>query len=568
MKRKGLGILVAILTMVFVLTSCGGGTSTKAPEKVDQMTAELVKGTNPEKLPDVAKNRKDTLIVGGETPDGKFNPIYSGDVYTSWATGLVFEGLLTNDRQGNPVPLVAEKWEVSEDQKTYTFHIRKGIKFSNGEELTADDVAFTYTAMADPNYDGPRADAVQNLVGYEEYNKGDAASVSGIKVVDKYTISFTEKEVKAPALLGDFIFQIMPKSIYGFEKGGIQKLKDLFEKPVGAGPYLFKSWKAGQEVVFEANPNYWQGAPKIKNIIMKKTTAQTNIQELSSGGIDIDTAAAKPENIDMIKAAGFLDIQLFPDNGYGYMGWNTRLDMFSDKKVRQALMYGLNRQGFVDAYYKGYATVCNVPISPVSWGYTEDVNQYQYDPEKANKLLDEAGWVKKDDGFRYKNDKKFVIHWMTYTGSKYVETLIPIVKENWKALGIEVIPELMEFSTLTSKVFDNQEFEMFNMAWSLSIDPDPSGIFGKAQDVKGGFNSVGWSTEESERIMAEALKTTDQAKRKELYNQWMKLANEELPYLFLSQNKQMYVLSSRVKNIDFGPYRDWTYDIHKAELAQ
>ena len=96
-----------------------------------------------------------------------------------------------------------------------------------------------------------------------------------------------------------------------------------------------------------------------------------------------------------------------------------------------------------------------------------DINKYEYNPEKANQLLDEAGWVKKADGFRYKDGKKFEIHWMTYQGSKYVEMLIPIVKENWKAIGIDVIPELMEFNTLCTKTFDEQKFEMFNMAWSF-----------------------------------------------------------------------------------------------------
>lgn len=573
MKRKALLVISAVMTATMIFTSCGQkqkvidnpGKSDTA--KVDKKVQETKKAPNPEKLPQTSKDRKDTLIVGITAPSGKFNPIYSDSVYDSYVTSLVFDGLMTNDKEGNPIGLLAEKWDISQDNKTYTFHLKKGVKFSDGTELKASDVAFTYTALCDPKYDGPRVDAVEKLEGFKEYNKGDAKEVSGIKVIDDYTISFTLTDVKAPAIIGDFGYGIMSKNYYGFEKGSIQKLKDLFLKPIGTGAYKFKAYEAGQTVEFVKNDSYFRGTPKIANIIMKVTNSQTNIQELKSGGTDMDVIAAKPENINMLNEAGFLDLQFYPDNGYSYIGLNLRNDMFKDKKVRQALTYGLNRKGFVDSYYKGYADVCNAPMSPVSWAYTEDIEKYDYNADKANKLLDEAGWVKKDDGWRYKDGKKFTIHWLTYTGSKYVDNLVPIVKENWKAIGVEVIPELMEFATLSEKVYDKQEFEMYNMAWSLSIDPDPSGIFAISQDTLGGFNSVGWRNDEAEKLVQEGLKTTDLEKRKEIYKKWTKMANDDLPYIFISQNKDMWAVSSKVKGIEISPYRDWTYDVWKAEIA-
>lgn len=590
MKKKAPAFLVLLMVVVLILTSCSSstsGTGQNQPQqqaqqppaqgsgpvdvsKSESSVVKVIEASNPANIPAAAKNRPDTLIVGTTAPSGKFNPIYADSVYDSYVTELVFDGLLMNDEKGNPIPNVAESWDISEDGKTYTFHLKKGIKFTNGQELTAKDVEFTYTAIADPNYDGPRMDSVMDLVGYDEYHndkEGKVPKLEGIKVIDDYTISFTLKDVKASALTSDFGYGIMCKDYYNFEKGNIQKLKDLFLKPMGSGAYVFKDYKAGQEIDFEANPNYWKGAPKIKNLIMKVTNADTVIQELTTGGVDVDIVAARPENIKMLQDAGFINIIHYPSNSYGYIGWNLRLDKFKDKRVRQALMYGLNRQGFIDAYYKGYGQVCNAPVSLVSWAYTDDINKYPYDPDKANQLLDEAGWVKGSDGFRYKDGEKFVIHWMTYTGSKYVDTLIPIVKDNWGKLGIEVVPELMEFSTLSTKVYDEQNFEMYNMAWSLSIDPDPSGIFSISQDVKGGFNSVGWRNDESEKLIEQGLRETDQQKRKEIYQQWIKLANEELPYLFLSYSDDAYGISSRVKGLKISPYEDWTYYIYQAELV-
>ena len=567
MKRKLVAVMSIFVTASMLLSSYGVKKAAGETVKAEKKANEVIEAEHPEIIPAAARHRKDTVIIGTEYFQGKFNPIHSitdNDVYV---TSMVFDGLVTNGKEGNAVPNAAEKWEISKDNKTYTFHLKKGIKFSNGDELTAKDVAFTYTAIADPNYDGMRTDAVEKLVGYNDYKKGNAASVSGIKVIDNYTISFTETEIKAPVLLSDFSYGIMSKKYYGFKKGGAAQLKKLFSKPMGSGCYILKNYKAGEEVDFEANPNYFKGAPKIKNVVMKVINPDTVVQELISGGIDMDMVAAKPENVNMLKEAGFLNLELYPANQYGYIGLNLRREMFKDKNVRKALMYGLNRKGFVDSYYKGYADVCNAPMSSASWAYTEDIEKYYYNPEKANKLLDEAGWKKRSDGWRYKDGKKFEIHWLTYTGSKYVDNLIPIVKENYKALGIDVIPELMEFVTLVSKTQDKRDFDMFNMAWSLSIDPDQSGIFSIEQDVPGGSNCGGWRNEESEKLLKEGLSTTDENKRKEIYQKWVKVANDDLPYLYLNQGKDMWAVSSRIKGMEVSPYMDWTHFIAKAEIV-
>jgi len=564
LKKKVTIFLSLAMSMTLLFSGCGKSGLGGAGK--DLKASEVMAAVSPEKLPQTAENRKDTIIIGFTAPEGKFNPIYSSSVDDSYVTDLVFEGLMSNDVQGNPIGLVAKKWAISEDNKTYTFTLNKGIKFSNGEELTAKDVEFTYTAICDPKYDGSRTDAVDKLVGYKEYNKGDAKTVTGIKVIDDYTISFTLTDVKAPALSSDFGYGIMCKSNYTFEKGNVAKLKELFLKPMGSGPYLFKAYKAGQEADFDKNPTYWKGEAKINKLILKVTNSQTMIQSLSAGEVDIDRVATSPENIQMLKTAGFVNMQLYPQNGYGYIGLNLKDERLKDVKVRQALTYGLNRKGFIDARYKGYAEICNAPVSQVSWAYTDEITKYAYDPVKANALLEEAGWIKKDDGYRYKDGKKFVIHWMTYQGSKYVEMLIPIVKENWKAIGIDVVPELMEFNTLCTKVFDEQKFEMFNMSWSLSIDPDPSGIFSVKQAELGGYNPGNWINPESEKLMADALKTTDTKERTKLYKEWLKIFTNDVPYILLDQSKEMWAVSSRVKGISLSPYIKFTQQIAGAEL--
>ena len=399
MKRKLVALLTVGLAASMLFVACGGGANNTAQGNgngsesggttKDLSKPERIEASNPSALPDAAKNRTDTLIVGTTDPKGEFVPIYSSTLYDSWVNNLVFDGLITNNEKGEPIPNVAESYEVSEDGKTYTFKLNKGIKFTNGQELTAKDVAFTFTSICDPGYDGPRMDAVNNLVGYEEYNKGDAKSVEGIKVIDDYTISFTNKNTDA-AGIWNFGYGIMPESVYKFEKGNFQAVKDKLLQPVGSGAYKFVHFKPGQEVKFEKNADYWKGEPKIPYVVMKVTNAQTLLQELMAGTVDIDRVGAKPENIDPLKQAGFLNLDLYMGNTYGYMGLNYGSDKVKDPKVRQALLYGLNREGFMQSYYQGYGQVYNSHILPTSWAYNPDVPKYEYNPEKAKELLDEA----------------------------------------------------------------------------------------------------------------------------------------------------------------------------------
>ncbi|WP_415335329.1 ABC transporter substrate-binding protein [Clostridium perfringens] len=574
-KRKLVALLTAGLAASMLFVACGGGANNTAQGNgngsesggttKDLSKPERIEASNPSALPDAAKNRTDTLIVGTTDPKGEFVPIYSSTLYDSWVNKLVFDGLITNNEKGEPIPNVAESYEVSEDGKTYTFKLNKGIKFTNGQELTAKDVAFTFTSICDPGYDGPRMDAVNNLVGYEEYNKGDASSVEGIKVIDDYTISFTNKNTDV-AGIWNFEYGIMPESVYKFEKGNFQAVKDKLLEPVGSGAYKFVHFKPGQEVKFEKNADYWKGEPKIPYIVMKVTNAQTLLQELMAGTVDIDRVGAKPENIDPLKQAGFLNLDLYMQNGYGYMGLNYGSDKVKDPKVRQALLYGLNREGFMQSYYQGYGQVYNSHILPTSWAYNPDVPKYEYNPEKAKELLDEAGWKDTNgNGVRDKDGVELELQWLTYTGSKYVDALIPIVQQSWEQIGVKVTPELMEFGTMMDKV-NNREYDIFNGAWNLSIDPDPSGIFAISQDVPGGFNNIGWRNEEADKLLKEGKGTTNQEERKKAYAEWQLKFSEDVPYILLGNAQEMFASNSRVKGYNPSTYIDWTHDVYKLEL--
>jgi peptide/nickel transport system substrate-binding protein len=518
----------------------------------------------PEKLPQAAKLRGDTLIVGINAPEGKFNPVYCNSIDDNWVCNLIFEGLISHNASGEPIKNLAESWTVSDDGKTYSFKLKENIKFSNGSKLTAEDVGFTYTALCDKGYSGAYENVFKLLQGYEEYKKGDNRAVTGIKVINPYEISFNFKEKNA-ALINGFTIGILSKEYYNFGKGNIDDLKEKLMKPMGTGPYLLDSFKQGEEVSLVKNKSYWAESPQIQKIIMKVEGNLSNIDRLITGELDIAKVASTPNNISKLKDAGFLNIHLYEDNGFQYIGLNLRKDKFRDKKVRQALTYGLNRQAFVQGYYGEYGWVSNVPYSKASWAYPKVIdNEYNYDKEKAKKLLQESGFRLQEDGFRYDDlGRRFTINWITYDGNAYVEQLINRVKEDWKAIGVEVIEEVVPFDTLVQRVFQSQDFEMYNMAWRLGVDPDPSPMFSLSEDVPRGYNAVGFRNPEGEKLIIAALKEPDKEKRKELYEKFGKVANEDLPYIYINGNMETYAVSARIKNLELSPYVDWTDSIKK-----
>ncbi|WP_371367670.1 Oligopeptide-binding protein AppA [Sporomusa rhizae] len=569
MKRGKLSIaLAAMLALVVAMTGCGGSQTTKTVQQKGDLSSkltEVMQAEQPEKNPDLAKSRKDTLIIGVNTPDGVLNPLYADSDYDNRINTVIFDYLLGKDPQGQPVPGVAEKWEVSADGLEYTFHLRKNAAFHDGSPVTAEDVAFSYYILSDSSYDGP-ADVFSYFIkGCKAYHDGKATTIEGIQIIDPYTIKFVLEKPNASVIYSftEYFSPILSKAYYGkdYKQGNTEGIKKLHRAPMGSGPYKFVQYKEGIETILTANESYWRGKPKIKNVIYKATNENTRIQMLSSGEIDLDEVTVNARNVAQLKSAGFLTIQMHPTNGYGYIAMNIANPMFSDRKVRQALAYGLNRKQVVDAVYEGYADVSNEPESKVGWAFNPDVNPYEYNLEKAARMLDEAGWIKGADGIREKDGRKFIIHFTASSPNPVNDALIPVAKQNYEQLGIQFVPEQMEFNGVVRKQ-KSGEAEMFFMAWGLNTDPDSTTIF----KTRGTQNYLHYSNAKVDALLEKGLATTNLAERKQVYQELYKELNEDLPYIFMYQRRDMYPINARVKGISISPYRNFTYDLWQAEL--
>lgn len=489
-------------------------------------------------------------------------PLYYSTAYDENIIGLMFDPLILNDEEGNYIPHVAEHWEVSEDGRTYTFYLRDDVKFWDGTPLTANDVEFTYLAMADPNYDGRHYSYVQGIEGYEDYKEGKATNLSGIRVIDNHTISFTFKE-ELVANLGYCGMPIMPKHYYGFDKGDIERLKEKMLEPLGSGGYKFTVFEPGQYIQFQANHDYFLGTPKVKNLILKFVTADNQMAELEAGRVDVlDGIISTEENLKAVEEMGYVRLNSFLNNGYAFFGLNLRDARLADKRIRQALVYGLDRQSFVDSYFNGYV-LCNAPIALASWAFTDGIeqnlNKYEFNLDKARELLDEAGWKLREDGIREKDGMKLDFILSTYREAEWVGQVAAVAKDNWSKLGIKVEIESMDFDSLMYKVYEKQDVQIWAQAWALDIDPDPYSIFHSSQAEAPGYNAGGFINKRSDELLELARRTRNQEERKKIYEEWGLLINEELPYIFIYQREHWHIINERIKGFDCSAFVDWSY---------
>jgi peptide/nickel transport system substrate-binding protein len=514
--------------------------------------AAVTPASDPSKVPALAKKRKDTVVAAISLPGGVFTPYFAQNGWDGNVTAVLFENLINVDSNGKPIPGLAESWKISADNLVYTFQLRKGLKFSDGTPLTSADVAFTWTLLLDPAYPGEDVDlSLASIKGGEEYKKGTASSVSGIKVIDAQTVQVTTTAVGATTLnlLGG---PVLSKAYYGkgYAQGKLDYLSALHAKPVGTGPYNLDQYITGQEIRFNANPFFYKGKPQVEHFIYKVTTADTALPLFQTGETDYDGFPAKPESFEIVKKLGFATIYSQPIPDFGLIDINLKKPWAQDVRVRQALIYGLDRQKIVDAFYQGYGQVATVPTPTTSWAYTTDgVNPYAYDLAKAKSLLDAAGWVPGADGIRAKDGVRLSL---TYLGSKsraIHEVLIAVASENYKALGVEFNAELTDSNALFSRIKQGK-YDLAYYRTSQIVDPDDGvNSWGPTS-----LNTIGYSEPAYDKAYAKTIASLDQAKRKGAYKELFQAFADKPPVILLDYRRGLAGVSARVQGLAYDPY--------------
>ncbi|WPK12913.1 ABC transporter substrate-binding protein [Lysinibacillus louembei] len=575
MSLKKFVSAVGVIGLSALLVACGGDDSAKktneqgvaSKQEVGQTIVvedAVIPAENPSASPEIAVKRGDTVVVGLQEPGGVFTPYFNTSGYDGNVQSVMFEPLVDINEKGEPIAGLAEKWDISADGLVYTYTLREGLKFDDGTPLTAADVEFTLTLLHDPAYAGNTDITEASIVGGLDYKNGDATSVSGIKVINDRTIEITTDKVSASTLrlLGG---SVLKKDYYGngYVKGNLDYLAALHQKPIGAGPYRFVAYLPGQEIRYEANEHYYGGAPKAKNFIYKTTVGDAQ-QFFQTGELDYSALAANQDNFEFLQALGFADINIYTSSAYSYMVFNHEKEVFKDPKVRQAFALGLDRQTIIATYYQGFAQVANVPVSPTSWAYTDEVGSTAYDPEKAKALLEEAGWTEGTDGIREKDGKKLTVYYFTTAGG-LGDTLIPIAKENYKAIGIDLQVEQMDFNALLARV-DKGDHDL--ASFSTTMLPDPyDGIEGfHTKSTNSTFK--GYGNEEIDALIDATIATNDSGERATAFHELYKALDENPPVIYMAYTKVLSGANARIEGFEPNGYRGIASSLRNLRLAE
>ncbi|WP_034849065.1 peptide-binding protein [Clostridium hydrogeniformans] len=554
MKAKKVITILAssLLIASLVLTGCGGKDNKSAENK--------------------GKVKEKIVYALPTAPTGIFNPLISNTTYDGAVNSLVYSGLLSYDKEYKFKNELAEEYKVSDDELTYTFKLKKDLKWQDGKPLTTKDVEYTFKTLADKKYDGPNKNIVEGIKGVKEYTEGKADKIEGIKVIDDRTIEFSFNEVYSVALGNIGTLGIIPEHVWGSvspEKW--KESSDLLTKPVGSGPYKLVKFENGQSVEFEKNNDFYGDKAKTNKFIFKVTNPDTVQGEIANGTIDVaDVSDLKAKDRDGLKNQGF-NLVSYPKNSILYMGMNLREDKFKDVKVRQAIMYGINRQEALDKLAEGNGTIVNVPMLPSSWAYPKNANleEYKYNVEKSKELLKEAGWEDRDNDGIVENNKneKFEVKLHTPSNQKPQEQRALLIQSNLKEIGIKVDILTMEFTALMDEVVGNHKFDMYMMNNMLPIEPDPKPYWHStaASDKPKTFawNISSYKNPEADKLMDEALKVVDMEKRKEIYKGYGEIMNRDVPWVYLFSPNIVKATNSKLKNftpntnLDFLNVENW-----------
>ena len=567
--KRILALCLVLFMVIFAFAACTSNdeppAATEAPAETD--TAE---DTGDEEAPAGGG----ILRLGAIGLDGVFNPITQNQIEDSYVTDLIFDGLISNDATGAPVPLLGT-WEISEDYLTYTFTLFEGITFSDGEPMTTADVAFTYRTMAHPDYDGPRNYAVSPMVGHDAFRAGETDEFPGVEIIDDLTIAFHFYEA-SPANIWSFEYGILPVHIYDFEDWS--EFVALERHPIGSGRFIFEEYRPMEFVRLSANTNHWNPdrIPQVDGILIIEIPNEILLDALAAGDIDFAQPSTTIDNYNALQAQEGTDAVVFLGNGFQFMTFNTESPQLEDHRVRQALMYALDRQAFVDITLgAALGSVGMAPISPASWAFPDGdgLNDYAFNMERAQELMAEAGFTPGDDGILVNEaGVRMELTFPVYTEVEWPGVVAGLAADSWGQLGVDLNIELTDFNTVIARTMTpepgEKEFDVYVLGFSLAIDPDPSGaIFDYDAFMAGGFNASGFFHARAQELIAEGRTEFDQDARAEIYAEWAELMNYYLPSVIMAYRNELWAVNSNVNGMVIDTFLRWPVLVHEVTLG-
>ncbi len=464
--------------------------------------------------------------------DPVMNPVIQPSLPSILVNKPIFPGLVRpREGDGSPEPDLAESWTVAPDELSWTFKLRQGVTWHDGQPFTADDVVFTFQAIADPKL--------------RTRQRSFYTDVDRVEKVDAHTVRFVLKKPLAP-LLAYLGYQtgIVPKHLLD----GVDMNKAAAfhkENPVGTGPFKFKEFVPASHVTLVANPDYFRGPPALDAITFKILPNQNaQIAQLRTG--EIDFVLIEPPNLPLVQENAALKLNEAPQFGHVYIALNNAHPLFSDPVVRRAMSHGLDKKSIVERVLQGKGQLSTGPIPAVmGWPYDPEVPTYPYDREKAQALLAEAGWQAGSDGVLQKDDQRFAFTMVVDKRNPTRVQIATIAQQFFKQLGMDVKLQTLEWGDMIKNYWRPHKYEAMTFYQIYAPDPDLFGFF-HSQYVDKGRNLSRYANPEMGQLLAEARNVSDTAARKALYSKIQRILAEEAAMIYLYYPQELWAIRQEV----------------------
>lgn len=537
------------------------------------------------------------------------NPLINESVPGSLVIGRILDSLTTLDPYtGVVIPNLAKSWDISEDNLCYTFHLRRGVHWSDGQPFTVDDVIFTWQCFFAKKVDPETGELLLDEDGKIKYRYTSRSTFSQringqepvVEKVDDYTVRFTLPEVYAPFLLFGGGQKILPEHILrgAFEAGTLLdewSVNTAINEPwkvVGLNQFVLESYRPGERVVFVKNPNYWkvntegERLPYIERIITKivKDVNSSNVA-FAQGQTDFEIIA--PDNVAWVMRGeerfDYTVLDMGPSNTTNFVWFNLnpnkntddvpyvepyKLKWFSDKRFRQAISHGIDREGIIRGVFFNRATVLHGYVSPKNkFWYNDAIRKYPYSPETSRALFEEMGFELDDGKLVDAAGNRIAFSLMTNSNNGLRVEMATVFKENMADLGIEVELQFLDFNTIITKTSDSFAYEACMLGLGGGA-PDP---FAGKDILMSGGRLHQWHPQQSEpateweaqidALMLKVGRHTDVKLRKKYYFEVQEILAEQQPMIFLVSAKDYIGYRNRWQNITPTPLGGVTWNL-------
>jgi oligopeptide transport system substrate-binding protein len=482
------------------------------------------------------------------------DPARIRDIYSLSVTQQLFDGLVQFDQTLTISPALAQFWRASRDGLTWTFTLRKGVRFHHGREVTADDVVYSLTRIVDPRTRSGAADLFLAVKGAPEYREGKARQVAGLVALDPHTVQVTLTEASVPfvAVAAVGHAKIVPREL-------VEQQGEAFGlRPVGTGPFRFVRWDRGQEIALAANPDYFDGAPRLSRVVFRIFAGEQRdlmFREFENGALE-DTQIPSTGYRQILASRKYLHFKR-PMFSLRHYGLNTRVKPLDDRRVRQALVHAIDREGIVEEIFLGRHTLARGILPPGTLGYNPDLRGYPYDPARARDLLAQAGYP---DG----RGLPPIPVWSSVRGEDILREHERIRRD------LEVVGVRAEFHYLTdwpqfSRQMAEQKLPVFLRAWFADV-PDPENFLYKLFYSRSPRNYMGYANPAVDQLLTAARAAIDPPQRVELFRRAEELILADAPVIPVWHYTYERLFQPYVRSVEVSGLGDPYFPLRKVWL--